>query len=68
MIKGIGCLEDIFLDTNSIKHNRVLNLYTSGTQVNTSNSDKPEDITPHQLTKGVNAGTIMTYGRTDHNI
>ena len=39
IVKGIGCLEIIFTDTNPIKHNRVFNPYTASNQVNTLHSD-----------------------------
>ena len=31
IMRGMGCLDNIVTDTNSIKHNKVFNLYTAGT-------------------------------------
>ena len=32
-LKGTGCLEDMFIDASSVRHNRIFNLYAAGTQM-----------------------------------
>ena len=46
--KGSGHLEDIFMDMNSIKNNRILDPYAAGTQVNMYHNDRWQDKTPTQ--------------------
>ena len=50
--EGTASLEDKFMDTNSFKHNRVFNPYTTGTQVNICHSDMQENMMPDQQIKG----------------
>ena len=64
LMKGTGCLEDIFTDTNSNEHNRLFNLNTAGTLVSTYHGRKQEDMMPDQYIKGVSVGTNKTDGMT----
>ena len=55
-MKGIGHLEDIFMGTHPVKHNRVHNPYMACTQVDTYHCDKQEDKMPDQQNKGADFG------------
>ena len=58
-MRGTGCLEDIFTDTNSINNNRMFNPYTADTQVIIHCRDKQEDKAPDQQIKGVGPKAIL---------
>ena len=66
-MKGIGCLEVIFTDMNSVQHNG-LNPYAAGTQVNTYHNGRWEDRTPVQQIKWTSARTGVSGGRQDCDV
>ena len=45
-VKETGHLEGIFTDMSSVKHDRIFNLYATGTQVKMCSNDKWEDRNP----------------------
>ena len=65
IMKGMGHLEDIVKDTNSVEYNRVFKLYAAGTQMNSYLNDKWEEKTPEQHIKGLMLGQMcQMLGRT----
>ena len=63
-----GHLEDIFTDTDSIKHKMVPNAYIAGMKGDTHCSDKQEDKALDKQIKKFSAGRSMTDDRQDHDI
>ena len=61
-MKGSGYLENILMDTNSVKYNRPFNPYIACTQVNTYHSEKQENKMPDQHNKGISGDQNITDG------